>query len=75
MPFIKTTSSGKKEVQVRATLAFIFAIGATAGFFLKLITPESYMTLVTMAVSFYFAKRGEKDDNDINAGKPDVPTV
>jgi hypothetical protein len=62
MPFMATKENGKKELQVRATLAFIFTIGATAGFFMKLITPESYMTLVTMAVSFYFAKRGEKDD-------------
>ena len=64
MPFIKLNqNTGKSEIQVRATLAFMFAIGVSIGFFMRLITPESYMALATMAVSFYFAKRGENDDN------------
>jgi len=72
MPLFTTQSaSGKRDIQVRSLLALIFALGATAGFFCQLIPQDGYMALVTMAVSFYFAKRGEQDDNK---KPPEPPT-
>lgn len=66
MPFIKLDGTSGKDVQVRAILALMFTIGVTAGFFMGLINSESYMTLVTMAVSFYFAKSTVDDKNPPN---------
>ena len=61
-----TNTNGKRDIAVRSLMSLIFAIGATAGFFMELVTADSYMALVTMAVSFYFAKRDDptvpKDD-------------
>lgn len=70
MPFIKTNTIGQKEIQVRACLAFLLTIGATAGFFIGIIPTDSYMPLVIMAVSWYFARSAEKDQN-----KPNIPPI
>lgn len=64
MPFVTQSTQGKNRLNVRSTLSLIFTIGATVGFFMKLITPESFMTLVTMCVSWYFAKRSEDDKKE-----------
>ena len=61
MPFIKTTSEGGKEFQVRAFLATLFACAIIGGFFCKLITADAFMGVAIMSVSWYFAKRGEDD--------------
>ena len=61
MPFIKTTSDGKKEVQVRSTIAILFTFAIIAGFFLDKVNADQFMGIVTMAISWYFAKANSSD--------------
>jgi hypothetical protein len=60
MPFIKSVE-GRSEVQVRACLASAFAIAIIVGFFLDKVPAESFMGLAVMAITYYFAKRGDED--------------
>jgi hypothetical protein len=71
MPFIKTTLEGKKEIQVRAILAVAFAGAIIAGFFCKLLNPDQFMGIATMAISWYFAK-GTISDSKVTP-KPPTP--
>lgn len=61
MPFFTKSSDGTSAVQVRATLAVMFATAIIVGFYLKLLTADSFMGIATMAISWYFAKRSEDD--------------
>jgi hypothetical protein len=71
MPFISAKSEkrrGLSRIHVRATLAFVFAVGVTVGFFTDRVSEEAYLALTSMAMSFYFATRQaqEKGNNDVN---------
>lgn len=68
MPFITRSVDGKSEVQVRAILAGLFSLAIIGGFFCKLITADSFMGIATMAITYYFAKRGTEE----NSTKPPV---
>ena len=67
MPFIKTTTEGSKEIQVRAILAVAFAGAIIGGFFVKLISPEIFMSTATMVMTYYFAKRNIDDQAEPEA--------
>jgi uncharacterized membrane protein YoaK (UPF0700 family) len=62
MPFIKLSTEGSKEIQVRAVLAGVFALAIIGGFFCKYITADSFMGIATMAITYYFAKRGTEEN-------------
>ena len=66
MPFITKNIDGKSEVQVRAILAGLFSLAIIGGFFAALITADSFMGIATMAITYYFAKRGTEE----NTSKP-----
>ena len=68
MPFITRSVDGNSEVQVRAILAGLFSLAIIGGFFCKLITADSFMGIATMAITYYFAKRGTEE----NSTKPPV---
>lgn len=67
MPFIRTlrdsTNRVFTRVQVRALLAFLFAISLTVGFFLNKIDPESYEKIAWVAIVWYFTKRQVEGEN------------
>jgi len=62
MPYIKTVE-GKSEIQVRAILATLFSLAAIGGFFCNYITADSFMGIATMAITYYFAKRGADESS------------
>ncbi len=66
MPFVKTLSSGKREVQVRAFLATIFAVALVVGFFMKLVTQDAFLGIATMCITYYFSKRNIEDNKPPN---------
>ena len=60
MPFFKTSSI--TSLEVRATLALMFAIGLTVGFFINLVPVEAYSAIAGMAISWYFSKRSSEEN-------------
>lgn len=66
MPFTIKNLDGTRAVQVRSTLAILFAIAIITGFFLKIVTADSFMGIATMCISWYFAKRSEDDQKPKN---------
>lgn len=62
MPFmIKNVVTGATEVNVRATLAIIFTLAICVGFFMQLLTPDSFIGIAGVSVGWYFAKKSEDD--------------
>jgi hypothetical protein len=61
MPIIKTTLDGKREIQVRATLAILFSVAIIVGFFSKLVNADQFLPIVSMAITWYFAKRDSEE--------------
>ena len=70
MPFFtKSVNSEKLQLNVRASLAFMFAVAVIIGFFTSLIPYDGFMALASMAISWYFATRNVQDGN---GDKPNV---
>ena len=64
MPFVEQSTNGSvkwSSIQVRATIAILFSIGITVGFFMKLIAPEIYAGFANLALAFYFVKGAQGD--------------
>jgi hypothetical protein len=62
MPFLTKSIDGKKDVQVRATLAVAFGAAIIVGFFTKLLNPDQFLAIATMCITWYFAKRNTDED-------------
>ena len=70
MPFFtKSVYSDKLQLNVRASLAFMFAIAIVVGFFMSLIPYDGFMALASMSISWYYATRNVQDGN---GDKPNV---
>ncbi len=48
---------------VRPIITILGMAGVTAGFFLKMISPEAYLGIVTLAVTWWFKSRDEEKKN------------
>lgn len=48
---------------VRAFISIIGMAGVTIGFFLKMVSPEAYLGLVTLAITWWFKSRDEEKQN------------
>lgn len=58
--------NSSKTKWVRPTIAVIFAVGVTVGFFMKLLTSEAYLPIAAVAITWWFKSRDE--ENSINNG-------
>ncbi len=50
---------------VRPAISLIGVLGITIGFFLKMVSPESYLSLVTLAVVWWFKSRDTEKQNHV----------
>ncbi len=44
---------------VRPSIAWLFALGVTAGFFTKLVPSEAYLPIAAAAITWWFKSRDE----------------
>lgn len=51
-----------KLLEVKSIITIILAYGVTWGFAVGSVTPQEYLTLVTMAFTFYFSYQNKKGD-------------
>lgn len=51
-----------KLLDVKSIITIILAGGVTWGFTNGIVTPQEYLTLVTMAFTFYFSYQAKKGD-------------
>jgi len=65
MPFVDKNT----RMQVRATLAFLFAISVIAGFFYDKISAEVFTPIALLSISWYYEKRREEMIIDRDVGE------
>jgi hypothetical protein len=71
MPFIEKQSINGQVtsvLQVRATLATIFALAIVGGFFFDKISQDSFLPIAVMCIGWFFGKQsgGNKPTNNEN---------
>lgn len=70
-----SSGSFSRILRVRAFLATVLTIGATVGFFQKIIPYDAYMPLVTMALGFLFGQASPMEvPKSLETPKPTTTT-
>ena len=62
-------AKGDKMRWVRAVISIIGILGITAGFFMRLISTEAYLTITSVSVAWWFKSRDEEKQNGNSSGK------
>jgi len=76
MPLTKVSKSdGRREIQVRATVSVAFAAAVITGFFIGMVSEEAFLSMATMAISWYFARRYNTNDYENQNSDPTITTT